>query len=122
VYLLIPFKVSLFFIVIMDRQKLLRLQRFLTLADTVHDFCDLNRYPRPLLVVIYIDENIALQRSEHNNIKSHKEFMKLFIDDITSSPPQNEFEEFLLRYKTAFNINKIDCFWFVVYKFLFFIK
>jgi hypothetical protein len=62
-----------------------------------------------------------LQKLTTADYKSYDYFMKLYVDElVTEQESVTKFDELLKAYKNKFKEVYIDCFWYIVYRFLFF--
>jgi hypothetical protein len=75
---------------------------------------------RPDLKELLYPSSPPAGRTERDS-ESYNEYMQLHIDHLLpDGDPETEFDAFLMRYKTTFNEQEINYFWYAVYRFLFF--
>jgi hypothetical protein len=76
-----------------------RLQRFLTIADTVHDFCDLGRYP----LEDPLDRRRELkERIMASMISDVYAFVRTEVDEVREHPENEEAQRLLPIYESVF--------------------
>ena len=61
-------------------------------------------------------------RRNEEEMLSYDLYMRMRLDDLVPESPSSEFEAFLVRYRHAFDETYMTYFWYVVYRFLFFLQ